>query len=289
MRKLISTVLCSIFITNCGKKVEEKKPEQNLRIEELRGKQKENLKKAQEAWSQKTGWPSDDDCDGTLWAGLAKASGVNTVLLEKAKQADGKIHRRPTKPCWENGVDVGASSTISKDMLLGYVFGMWRSGNRGELESLFSYGKDHGWRMGDPASEVGKVFLTPNGIATLCKAIKSLGGDYKSECDLPTVFSSGSKDFEEHLAVLGIILWGEVNGGTIPADAYQTLTDLAYKHAQDALFNSAYAGYASGNFDVPTQLLLSDYSYPSYVRGNENYKLVHWLFAADLILRKFPL
>lgn len=288
-------VLCSLLVVGCGKKVEEADSQKLGRLGELRAKYQENVEKAKKEWDQETGWPSKDDCDGTLWAGLARAGQVSSVMLNRAKHADGKIHRRPTSPCYANGQDLGSKSTISKDMLLGYVYGLFRSGNRGELEYLFGYGRSNNWIMGEPASEVGRVVLTPNGIATLCRAIKSLGGSYKPECDLPVSFGSGNADFERHLAVLGILLWGEVNGGTklvessdaIPAGALETLTRLSYESPKDALFQAAYALYTTGDYSYPVDLLLGEYSYPSYVRGSEHFRLVHWIFTADLILRRF--
>lgn len=285
--------VCILFLFNCGKKVDDAETQPNSRIEELRGKQKENLQKAVQTWDKETGWPSAIDCDGTLWAGLARAGGVENVKLALAKHADEKIHRRPGQPCFKDGIDLGAKSTISKDMLAGYVYGMFRSGNKGELEALFKYGRDHNWIMGEPTSDLGRVLLTPNGITTLCRAIKSLGGADAPECYLPTSFASGTEDYEEHLAALGILLWGEVNGGNlvlldqIPKGALETLTSLSYKHSNDALFQAAYALYTNGDYSRPIELLLGDYQYPTYVRGSENYKLVHWLFVADLILRRF--
>lgn len=285
-------LLCVITFFNCGKKVKESEPQNNARVGELRGKYEENLKIAQNTWNKETGWPDVSDCDATLWAGLGKASGASFTQLELARQSDGKIHRRPNNPCFKDGVDLGAKSTISKDMLLGYVYGIWRSGNKEALDGLFEYGKSHNWIMGEPASDVGRVLLTPNGIATLCRAMRSFGGSDKTECHLPVSFASGNEDYQEHLAVLGILLWGEVSGelgltDQIPKGGLETLTDIAYKHANDALFQAAYAQYTDGNYTRSVDLLLGDYSYPTYVRGSENYKLVHWLFAANLILRNF--
>lgn len=294
MKHLCVTLLLLCNIAACGKKVEESAPQPNARIGELRGKYQENLEKAKTSWDQATGWPSATDCDGTLWAGLGLAAGNTNVQLGLAKHADGKIHRRPVQPCWESGTDLGSSSTISKDMLLGYVFGLFRAGKKEDLEGLFQYGRDHNWIMGDPTDAVGKVVLTPNGITTLCNAIKKLGGPDRTECHLPTSFGSGSEDYQQHLAVLGILLWGEVAPekvaltDQIPKGGLETLTDLAYSHANDALFTAAYALYSSGNYEQPIALLLGDYVSPSYVRGSDAYPLVHWLFAANLVLRQFP-
>lgn len=276
-----------LILFSCGKKHDESDFKVPLRIDNLRARYEEGIQKAKDTWDKETGWPDKDDCDATLWAGLGRASGVSTVQLDRAKQADGKIHRRPGEPCWKDGKDLGAKSTISKDMLLGYVYGMWRASDSSNLSYLFSYGRDHNWVMGDPFPEMAsRVVLTPNGIATLCIALRKLGGEDRQECKLPTIFASGSEDFEKHLAALGILLFGEV-AGEIPSDAFQTLKDLAKENTRDALFQAAFATYDNGDFSTAVNLLLDGYVYPSYVRSSPNYELVHWLFTANLILRKY--
>ncbi len=53
----------------------------------------------------------------------------------------------------------------------------------------------------------------------------------------------------------------------------------------DALFQTALSIY-TGDYTKPHALLTSpDYTYPSYVRGDDHYQLVHWLFAAHLVLK----
>lgn len=285
MKKLLA-LLATISLFSCGEKHKDVEPQELHRIDSLKARYADGLEKASKSWDQETGWPSATDCDGTLWAGLAKAGGVRTVNLQLAKQEDGRIHRRPKNPCFKDGIDLGSKSTISKDMLLGYVYGMFKSGNKGELEYLFNYGTEHRWVMGDPASEIGRVVLTPNGIATLCLAIKNLGGSDKTECHLPTSFGTGSADYEQHLAVLGIALWGEING-SVPNDAYKTLEALVAASPKDALFQAVNAAYHDGNYSSAVSLLLDGYVYPTYVRGSEHYQEVHWLFTAHYILQKF--
>ena len=65
-----------------------------------------------------TSWPSVEDCDALLWAGMAKAAGVS-LQLTVAEDLPGHWQRRPT-PCWTpSDGDVGSRSTISQDNRLG--------------------------------------------------------------------------------------------------------------------------------------------------------------------------
>ena len=67
-------------------------------------------------WSQVTsgnhyGWPDENDCDGALWAGEARAAGLQ-VDIAAALQPDGRPTRLPNADC---GKDRSAATT-STDM-----------------------------------------------------------------------------------------------------------------------------------------------------------------------------
>lgn len=47
--------------------------------------------------SHVAGWPSDEDCDGSLWAGVARLAGADWVDISAAVQPDGRPTRRPYK------------------------------------------------------------------------------------------------------------------------------------------------------------------------------------------------
>jgi hypothetical protein len=240
---------------------------------------------------QDSEFPSAGDCDATLWAGEAAAAGA-VVKLETAEYNPGEIHRRPKA----NGecYPAGSASTVSKDMLLGYVYGKFAQKDLAALQRLADYGEAHNWVMGKPfPSEASRVVMAPDGAALLARAIEALshGTDKRIYRDLPLLCTAVSSDFEYHLQTLGLMLDTEVadmlTGEAlldIPTPCFNVLKSNAAKFPNDALIQAAYAVY-QGDFNHATDLLLdTNYQYPSYVRGADNYKLVHWLFAAKLIL-----
>lgn len=268
----------ALILLGCGAKVS---PKPISPSERLKNAYEEKLRESYQAFDQKTGWPSATDCDATLWAGLALAAGNTAVKIALAEYQAGEIHRRPRPSCWD-GQDNGAKTTISRDMLTGYIWGLWSVNQRDALERLQSYGKAHNFFMGRPSSD-GRTVLSGNGRGILARAIANLGGVKTFDASVPTFFTSSVKDYEAHLTVLNIILNGEVSGGIRP-DEKDVLNSLKEKNPQDALMCIASAIYRDGQIDECTGLLLASYQYPSYVRGHENYKLVHWLFTAHLAL-----
>lgn len=240
---------------------------------------------------QETGWPSKDDCDGTLWAGLAAAVGAG-VQLQLAEHAPGVIHRRPFTPCWtpEAG-DQGSASTVSRDMVTGYLWGIWARRDLGAAQRLADYGQANAWIMGEPASDLSRVGMGTNLTGLLCRMVDKLsnGVDSRGCKHIPEAYFPVSADYEEHIQVLAILLQGEANGGLALMDIdgmmLDRLNEAVAANPKDALYQAALGVY-SGNYIASTNLLNSDsYEYPSYVRGSENYQLVHWLFAASIVLK----
>lgn len=234
-------------------------------------------------FDQETGWPAREDCDGTLWAGLANAAGVSSVKIELAEHFPGEIHRRPFKPCWtpEDG-DIGSQTTVSRDMLQGYMYALWRQRNLAAFERLAKYGESHGWKMGEPLAD-GRVLLSGNGVGTLGRAVHRLGGPAKVYRHTPYFYASSGPDYAKHLTALGIALNGEIDGA-ITDQAKDVLKSLYEENQKDALFCSLHKLYTDGCTDVCADLLLGDYQYPSYVRGDPNYLTTHWLFVAKILL-----
>ena len=286
-----------LLITSCGSKSIE--PTTLSKNAELQARYDEKVLASKSAFDPLTGWPSATDCDGTLWAGLAYAAGIDSVQLQLAEYNEGEIHRRPSPSCWD-GEDRGSKTTVSRDMLNGYMWGMWRARNLDALRRLARYGETHFWKMGEPLDD-GRVILTGNGIGLLGRMIKKLDGPDKIYRHIQPLFTEVSNDYEQHMLALGILLEGEVDQPVQPEllppgyefpGRYQNITKgqrellgwLVGQHPEDALFQAGNATY-SGDYSKAIELLLDqNYQCPSYVRGNVNYCLVHWLFAAKLVL-----
>lgn len=296
--------LILIIAMSCSKANQGEKAGELTKKEQIKRKYEQKLAEAKEKFDQKTGWPDAKDCDGLLWAGIAKASGVDTVKLELAKDSDGTMHRRPLSSgeCYS----AESKTTISRDMLLGLTFGAWRSRNGDLIKGLAQYGESNAWIMGRPSSAVGEVLLTGNMIGVLGRAACELSKYCPEYRRIPPLHSKSDVDYIQHLTVLYILLNGEIDNplgytkpiglsidktrvGDVSKDEVDVLKWHADKSPSDMLFQTAMHLYTDGNFNEMVDDLLTDNSYvPPYVRGSDNYPIVHWLFVTKLIMQRYP-
>jgi hypothetical protein len=240
------------------------------------------------------------DCDLALWAGISAYAGA-PVDLSVFEYAPGVIHRRPEQACWtkEEG-DVGAKSTVSNDMLTGYILGAFAQHDLEALIRLADYGEAHsatlpipGWIMGEPYPErADRVVLRPNGAGAVSRGIYALSAgaverDYRIT---PPLFGFPSKDFEYHIQTLGILteaLIAEFNGAAlleVTELQYRVLQSFAKDQPSDALIQAAFGRYTGDMQKAAVLLLDPNYQSPSYVRGHESYHAIHWLSAAKTAL-----
>ena len=292
MKKLFCIFL---FLLACGKKdIDEKKAEPSDFLERLRERYKwyldEEIKKT---WDVETGWPDAKDCDGLLWAGLAKAAGVSSVKLELAEYEPGKLHRRPKSPCWANGQDLGSKSTISRDMVLGWLWGSTAHSDWDAIKRFQQRGEDKNWVIGDPWPErPGEVLMNGNLIGLLGR-ISCSKWDYCPPYKyIEALHEKSEKDYVRHLTTLFILLDSKVDDMIKQVDITEnSLEMLKWNHEKDPndlLFEAAYRLFTDGKFDNVISGLLSDNMYyPSYVRGSSTYVDVYWLFTAKLVLDQF--
>lgn len=262
------------------------------------------------------GWLARNECDSTLWNGLACSAGV-PVKIELAEYEPGQIHRRPAPSCWtREGGDQGAKSTVSSDMILGYSACLWRRKDLDGLKRLAAYGEARdrtiGWEMGEPYPEqIERVLLRPSAQGRLGTMIERLsdGDDKRGYRLIPEIYADVGEDFEEHLQTIGMLVDGEADrlvrfktpgDGVfddfaiidIPRSGFERLKQLASDRPNDALIQCVKGIYTGDEMPAITLLLDPAYECPSYVRSDdpaakETYCQVHKLFAADCILRRF--
>lgn len=243
-----------------------------------------------------TGWPSKFDCDGLLWAGKAASVGL-PVKVDLAEYSPGELHRRPPPSCWnEKDGDVGSKSTISNDMILGWLWAKWSLGDLDALKRLAKYGEDRNWFMGLPKSMMARVYLKPNQQGLLGRMIFSLskGADGRSYRHLFESYPSVTEDYARHLQALGILLQGlvemddlEVRLIDINDQMLQRLHELVDVEPKNALFQAALGRY-TGDYDAAYALLLDDSTpVPTYVRGDKPEVLakVERLFAMMVVIQ----
>lgn len=289
MRYFLALLFC---LSACARHHAETKPASDSRRGELQGLVAQKLQELAGQSDLTTGWPSVRDCDAALWAGEALAAGAKPAL-SLAEWQPGEIHRRPlaSGECYP----AESVSTVSKDMLLGYVYGSWAAGDLAALQRLADYGAAHEWVMGQPfPSEASRVVMAPDGAGLLGRAIEALskGADKRLYREVPLACLTVSSDYEYHLQTLAILLDGEVADRLegealldITTPCHDRLMANAAAFPKDALIQAA-AGVYTGDFSAAYSLLLDPgYQAPSYVRGAPSYGTVHWLFAAHTVLK----
>ncbi|TXH10644.1 MAG: hypothetical protein E6R04_04745 [Spirochaetes bacterium] len=296
MEKLI-LALSILFLAACAKSNHDTvEPAEDARIEALEARYESLKSETAAALDPATGWPAPDDCDGLLWAGKAFAAGL-PVQIDLAEYSPGELHRRPAPSCWdEKDGDVGSKSTISNDMILGWLWAKWSVKDLDALKRLAKYGEEHNWIMGSPTSMLSRVYLKPNQQGLLGRMIYALSNheDSRSYRHFFESYPAVSEDYERHLQALGIVLQGDVDMEALEIELVgisdqmlDRLNDLVEAEPQNPLFHAA-LGLYTGDFDQAFTLLLDDASpVPTYVRGHnvEVLAKVEKLFAMMLVIK----
>lgn len=250
--------------------------------DKLAGQYVEKLEQLRELSEDHTaGWPSDYDCDSSLWAGIARAGGATWVDVSAGVQPDGRTTRKPLTDCGpvEAGYAGDSATTTSNDMITGLILGLLASGDVTTVHKIYSYGESNGWIMGLPKYYVSRVLLRPNGITLMARILYHLSGgqrDYTVRL-APLVYGPTDGDYESHLTLLSRYMEQELGGPQYGASWVENY--LADNFPKDAL-----AQAVAGRYDQAAELLTGDYDPPSYVRGSSSYPLVHWLFTAKIVL-----
>jgi len=216
-------------------------------------------------------WIAPHDCDSLLFNGIARAAGIESIDLSLAEHEPNVLHRRPYDPCWLDGEDRGSKSTISNDMIVGWVLGQHAAGNAGKIKEYYERARRDHWIIGKPISVIGRVVLKPNLQAVLRLAFGS---------DKPgaVVFFPVKADYERHLQALLIEFVSRVNGG-YTENMLDMLEGLREVDDKDALFFAA-----SDMREAAADRLLSGYI-PSYIRGSDEYPHIYQAYVARLILK----
>lgn len=283
MKKYIVLLL---LLVSCGKSGDNEPQDHMTPIDELKLRYEVIFKDVINGLEPDTGWPSNDDCDGVLHAGLACSLGM-PVNISLAEYSPGEIHRRPYNACYtrEQG-DVGSKSTISRDMLTGYMACLIERKDLDALKRLANYGEKNAWIMGEPSSMVSRVFLGGNLTGLLGRSIYNLSGGKvdRPYRHTPTSYLPVSEDFEHHISVQGILLQGKISGG-ITDQMLGRLKDHVNAYPKDQLFSAA-LGRFTGDQDNTVSLLLEGNPCTKYVRGHKPdlYCKINFLQAAKIVL-----
>lgn len=321
-------LFCITFLSACSffdRDHEEKEAAADPRVEELRELRADWLDELKTLVDPETGWPDRWDCDATLWASLAQTAGLEGVQLGLAEYAPGQLGRRPLPACYPaTSGHPDSKSSISKDMILGYLWAAWARADYAAVRRLADYGENHslevvagfpvGWVMGEPfPAMASRVVLSPAGIGLVGRMLYVLSGsadapDYRQ---IPAAYpprseTAAQEPYQRHLAALAIALSGAVTeqGRRQSLDARpvpptdQALLDVTTNELEqlqilaevdpvDALFRAAMGTY-NGDMAPALELLVDPaLPAPAYTSTRAQ-QLIHKLMATKLVLERFP-
>jgi len=191
------------------------------------------------------GFMEPNDCDTLLWNGLLGASGVSGIDIKASRNENGQWFRRPSKDCYSKDE---AGSTISRDMIMGLLWYVWKNKELKLAEELYKYGSDNLWSMGEGNEEDGldRYVMSPLLIGTLSLIIEKLGGESHLYSYTPEIWNTDHLGYRAHLTVIHILLRADVQG-EIEDSEIDDLKKLLDKDPKNPLFQAAYHLYTDGN------------------------------------------
>ena len=230
----------------------------------------------------KGNWPSDKDCDSALWAGVARAAGIEEVQVDLALTWEGRPTRLPCGDCGpgSHGYNNGSAATTSTDMMLGTILGLFCAKDRVSLEKMRSYADENRGIMGVPRELVARTWIKPGTRAFLSQAIGKLGGKKDNWALLGQLHSPNQEDYQLHLQLLSFYFESLLLDGNLSKSNRKALEKEADRNPEDAL-----AQALAGNRKKATELLLNPaWKVPGYVRGPETAKEIHQLLIIQILL-----
>lgn len=248
-----------LILFSCGKSGIKSSTNSND-LSSLTDKSSFYVEQIQERKQDSNGFIMTEKCDSLLFTGLLSAARPDLNINVSAAKRDGKWNRRPTHDC---GPEFGNSrSTISRDMMIGYFWHLWRAKDLISAVTLMDELKSNAYFLKGDGTP-GELFMLPSYMNTLAEMIKAMGGpEYNIELLMPASFQSQPEGFEAHLTGWHIHLRGEILR-EIPTNNMEILTFLALKNSENPFFQALKAKYDDGNMDKVIDLLLNNNEWPN--------------------------
>jgi hypothetical protein len=272
MHKL-RVVALLIFTAGCAKKHSQGTVNN---IDQVKERYQTYSQFAAEYASQYDGNFITDSCDSLLFTGLYYSIGGTNVSISAARDDSGKWHRRSlaADECYPQT----SKSSISRDMILGLLWGLWANGDLADLKDLIAYGDSHNWTLGE--GDASRVVMTPAIISTMYLIQEDLGGEKAgTRGDFPIVADKSLVGFEAHLAVLHILLRGKLVGAS--DGQVEFLKSQAERQPKNALFQLAYHGYYDGEQSAAIELLMDEGQWPKDRPPSTDEHCEFWLWQRD--------
>jgi hypothetical protein len=266
----------SILVSLFEKKVMPKKPLLKAPLKNLEQKYYKYLQLIRQAQDE-DGFVEADTCDSLLFTGLSSAGGAK-VSIGAAINIDRYWQRRPTryKQCWSpEGKENYEGSTISRDMLMGLMWHIWKSKDLKLAEMLYKDGKKRYWIMGE--GNFTRILFTPALQSTLAEMIYRLGGKnrFLARRRLQS-WPDGLQDYELHLQMLHIALRGDMMG-YITESMAKIIVDAQKREPNNALASVLDSLYLSNYVTPAAHLLLREDWWPSDRLPTSADRASHWL------------
>jgi hypothetical protein len=239
------------------------------RLDALRKKHNLYRSLMEKSHTDKNGFIMYHECDSLLFSCLVNAAMNKHFNVEAAMDETGAWHRRPLDhgSCYPER----SGSTISRDMLLGLMFYIWRQKRLDLATDLFDYGKKNSWIMGK--GDIARIYMTPGLQSTLAEIIYRLGGkNYFIRRNIPQLYGK-TNGYAAHLDVIHLRLREELLDKPVGKKLFNYHAD---REQMNPLFQ-----YLAGNFNKAYSILMSEKYWPSDRLPTSKDRQEEWLVQRD--------
>jgi len=226
-----------------------------------------------------------DRCDGLLFTSLHGIACPNVSIDQFF--VEGRPFRSPTHVCFLNG----ATSSVSRDMVIGATAYAWHHARLDIIKAMIEYGRNNSWNMchNDYKSvehRIGQCQVSPTLKALMYAVYSSLGGECDQECKDQVAFSQAldpkATGFKAHLGVLSVLIIGSVSGA-VDDIHLQTLALYAKREPGNALYLAVYHLFKDGNMEQVDKLLKDEKVFPGKDLPTSKNYCTPYLFQRDML------
>lgn len=226
------------------------------------------------------GFIFSNTCDSLIFTGLLAAArpDLNINILAAKDNTTEQWYRRPARDC---SPDIGNSrSTISRDMILGVMWYMWRNKDLESANDLMLQLKSNNYTLLGSGTAA-ELVMTPTMIQTLAEMIYKLGGpNYTTERLLPEIFQRKDTGYVAHLTAWHIALRGDIFKG-LSALELAVIKAQTARQPNNPLFQAIYHKYVDGNYSSVLKLLLNTSQWPQTLLPTSNNHCEPWPIQRD--------
>lgn len=228
-------------------------------------------------------------CDSLLFTSLHAIACPN-VSIKPFFTPEGRPFRSPTHDCFNNG----AKTSVSRDMIMGFLLYAWHHKDVEQLGKLIEYARSHAWALceNDYATvedRIGRCQVTPQLKSLMYAVYQAIGGECDQDCKDSSVISPaafpGTKGYQAHLATLSILIWGSVHGA-IDDIHRDVLKAYAEREPRNALYNAVYSLFTDGDMGEARKSLRDESLFPGKELPTSANYCTDYLFQRDIMKEK---